>query len=73
MPDPEAPSPEPLLQPYLERRRSAKPCWPGRRERGASLLSSSALPAGGEGGSLARAVASSASEEGSSVGGGGRL
>lgn len=64
MPDSFAPRPEPFVQPYLVSSRSAKPFWPGLRERGASsspsLFTSSC--------SFAKVASSSASVAGRSPG-----
>ena len=68
MPEPVAPSPDPLVQPYLESSRSAKPFWPGRRERGASSSCCSSSCS-----SRANAASSSASDAGMSSGGGGSV
>jgi hypothetical protein len=73
MPEPVAPRPEPFVQPYLERRRSANPAWPGRRERGSSDEGFSGVEVSCCSCSEARVAASSASVEGSSEGAGGRL
>jgi hypothetical protein len=68
IPEPVAPRPEPLVQPYLESSRSAKPCCPGRRDRGAD---SSGSPSSA-GCSWANTASSSVSVAGMSSGGGGR-
>lgn len=76
IPDPSAPRPDPLVQPYFESSRSAKPFWPGRRERGSfSLLSfCTSLSFSFSGGSsLAKTSSSSASDAGISAGAGGRV
>lgn len=67
IPEPVAPSPDPFDQPYLARRRSAKPFWPGRSDRGAFPSSGSST-----GCSFAKVSSSSASDAGISSGGGGR-
>ena len=63
IPDPLAPSPLPLLQPYFAIKRSANPFWPGRRERGAISASGSSAVF-----SICKASAKSASEVGMSDG-----
>lgn len=68
MPEPVAPSPEPLVQPYLANSRSANPCCPGRSDRSPSPSGWSST-----GCSFAKASSSSASEAGISSGGGGRV
>ena len=74
MPDPEAPRPLPLVQPYFDISRAAKPFWPGRRERGAVSSLAPGSSSGVELASSARSAdSSSASVVGMSGGGGGRL
>jgi hypothetical protein len=68
IPEPSAPRPVPLVHPYFDMRRSAKPCWPGRRDLDASSAGWFSSPD-----SAASAFSNSASELGISVGAGGKL
>ncbi len=72
MPLPSAPRPEPFVQPILVMRRSAKPFWPGRRERSSGALEVADVVMSSDSGAVsasgaARAAVSSASVEGREV------
>jgi len=74
MPLPSAPRPEPLVQPILVIRRSAKPFWPGRVERSSGTLEEAGVVVASEsaaetasGSGAVRAALSSASVLGREV------